>query len=572
VKAMKKTFKKVVGTCSHKPHIVSTFSVIALLLGVVIGMIFVGGKFEVMGRAFGTKVVAQEQICTDLNTALAELNVNINAKETDLATANGDVARLLSEQNVLSQKLTAIPAGIQVQETNLNRAICAGAILTQSSTKFGSKYSQQKLSASCKAMQSEIQKAYSAESIQLSNMRTTELSKLLSEYTTLTKTLATKAQITYKYKIPSLETMWSDIQSKTKSKGILYTELLALKKAYQDKKSAIELKFKNDAATLLKKYQDTSAPTNEITRLKNEQTTINNQLTALKTSIATAQQTVTTLSSELNALLTQKSEQEINVKDCFDELAVLKNADLAEQAALAEQAEQQRLAAEQEATAALEAERAAANEACQQTPEVCNGVDDNCDGQIDEKVKLTFYADGDNDGFGNVALNTQACTAPAGYVASSTDCDDAKPAVNPGMNEVCGNNLDDDCAGGDAACAPVCTPTTEICGDGIDQDCINGDLACTSTTNAAGCTDSDGGNSIYARGTLSNPQYPWWESSKTDTCWTNTPWTDGSSIGISSQFPLNAVVLSEFSCREDGGYETRNQTCPNGCQNGACLP
>jgi uncharacterized repeat protein (TIGR03803 family) len=78
--------------------------------------------------------------------------------------------------------------------------------------------------------------------------------------------------------------------------------------------------------------------------------------------------------------------------------------------------------------------------------EVCNGLDDNCDGQIDEGVKTTFYADADGDGYGNSSSATQACSAPAGYVADNTDCDDAKASVHPGATEVC-NGIDDNCDG-----------------------------------------------------------------------------------------------------------------------------
>jgi len=35
--------------------------------------------------------------------------------------------------------------------------------------------------------------------------------------------------------------------------------------------------------------------------------------------------------------------------------------------------------------------------------EVCNTIDDNCNGQIDEGVQSTFYADADNDSYGNAA-------------------------------------------------------------------------------------------------------------------------------------------------------------------------
>ncbi len=78
--------------------------------------------------------------------------------------------------------------------------------------------------------------------------------------------------------------------------------------------------------------------------------------------------------------------------------------------------------------------------------EVCNSIDDDCDGSIDEGVTSTFYADADGDGYGNLSVTTQACSAPVGYVSNSTDCDDNNGAVNPGATEVC-NSIDDDCDG-----------------------------------------------------------------------------------------------------------------------------
>jgi hypothetical protein len=78
--------------------------------------------------------------------------------------------------------------------------------------------------------------------------------------------------------------------------------------------------------------------------------------------------------------------------------------------------------------------------------EACNGVDDNCDGTTDEGVQSTFYADADNDTFGELSSTTTACSAPAGYVSNSTDCNDANNAVYPGATETC-NTVDDDCDG-----------------------------------------------------------------------------------------------------------------------------
>jgi hypothetical protein len=54
-----------------------------------------------------------------------------------------------------------------------------------------------------------------------------------------------------------------------------------------------------------------------------------------------------------------------------------------------------------------------------------------------------YYADVDGDGFG-AGMSTIACTAPIGYVADNTDCDDNNSAVNPTATEIC-NAIDDDC-------------------------------------------------------------------------------------------------------------------------------
>ncbi len=78
--------------------------------------------------------------------------------------------------------------------------------------------------------------------------------------------------------------------------------------------------------------------------------------------------------------------------------------------------------------------------------EICNTIDDDCDGSTDEGVQTTYYNDADGDAFGNASVSADACTAPEGYILDNTDCNDANAAINPAATEVC-NSIDDDCDG-----------------------------------------------------------------------------------------------------------------------------
>jgi len=81
--------------------------------------------------------------------------------------------------------------------------------------------------------------------------------------------------------------------------------------------------------------------------------------------------------------------------------------------------------------------------------EYCNGVDDNCDDEMDGLDAVdpsVWYADSDNDGFGNPSLSVTACDPPAGFVENALDCEDFDPHVSPFALEMC-DGEDNDCNG-----------------------------------------------------------------------------------------------------------------------------
>jgi hypothetical protein len=87
--------------------------------------------------------------------------------------------------------------------------------------------------------------------------------------------------------------------------------------------------------------------------------------------------------------------------------------------------------------------------------EVCDGVDNDCDGDIDDNdssVDATtgtiFFADADNDLYGDPNSTVQSCSRPIGYVTNSLDCDDTNNQLKPidfdgdGVDR-CNNDCDD---------------------------------------------------------------------------------------------------------------------------------
>lgn len=81
---------------------------------------------------------------------------------------------------------------------------------------------------------------------------------------------------------------------------------------------------------------------------------------------------------------------------------------------------------------------------------MCNGIDDDCDNDIDEGVKIKFYADNDADNLGDKNDKVKACVAPPGYVLNKDD--NCPQDYNPNQYDI------DDDGDGD-----VCDDELEYC-------------------------------------------------------------------------------------------------------------
>ena len=82
--------------------------------------------------------------------------------------------------------------------------------------------------------------------------------------------------------------------------------------------------------------------------------------------------------------------------------------------------------------------------------EICDGLDNDCDDEIDNDPvdPSVFYQDLDLDGFGKDDVMYEGCDEdpPPGYASDMGDCDDDNNQIHPNADELC-DGIDNDCDG-----------------------------------------------------------------------------------------------------------------------------
>ncbi len=121
--------------------------------------------------------------------------------------------------------------------------------------------------------------------------------------------------------------------------------------------------------------------------------------------------------------------------------------------------------------------------------EYCDGVDNDCNNDIDEDDAVdvsTWYADDDGDGYGNASDDDIDCLQPSGFVSDDSDCDDSDASIYPSASELCDGQIND--------CSSSSLPAVESDDDGdgyVDCSVDSGGWDGSAITGGDDCDDAD---------------------------------------------------------------------------------
>jgi len=94
--------------------------------------------------------------------------------------------------------------------------------------------------------------------------------------------------------------------------------------------------------------------------------------------------------------------------------------------------------------------------------EVCDGLDNDCNGAVDDGVMVTLYADNDQDGHG-AGPGVQRCPGTPGYSTLGNDCDDTSAGLKPGAFRCTGKYGEYELCGSDGQLTVAVCPLQQDC-------------------------------------------------------------------------------------------------------------